>query len=228
MGRTRKNPRCESRVFLSGETPVASAGSGAAHVGAVFGADADDFAFLDEERNADHEAGLEGGGLLDVGGGVALHAVGALGDLEVHGGGKLDGEGLLVDEEHVHFAVGGEVVLGVADEGGGELDLLEGLGIDEREVFAVGVAELEGLLLGREHLDRVGGRETLVERLAVAQIAHLHLHERAEVARRAVHGFHDEVGLAVEFDDLAFANVVGGGHDWLRRRGFRVVEKVGE
>jgi hypothetical protein len=27
-----------------------------------------------------------------------------------------------------------------------------------------------------------------------------------------VHGLHDEVGLTVEFDDLAFADVVGGGH----------------
>ena len=52
----------------------------------------------------------------------------------------------------------------------------------------------------------------LVEGLAVAEVAHLHLHKGAQVARRAVLGFHDEMGLAVEFDDLAFADVVGCRH----------------
>ena len=52
------------------------------------------------------------------------------------------------------------------------------------------------------------------------------LNEGAQVARGAVHGFHDEVGFAVEFDYLAFADVVGGGHVDVMRRGFRVVERL--
>jgi hypothetical protein len=35
-----------------------------------------------------------------------------------------------------------------------------------------------------------------------------------------VHGLHDEVRFTVEFDDLAFADVVGGGHE---RRALRVL-----
>jgi hypothetical protein len=38
------------------------------------------------------------------------------------------------------------------------------------------------------------------------------LDEGAEVAGRAVLRLHDEVRLAVELDDLAFADVVGCGH----------------
>src|SRR5690606_23309598 len=60
--------------------------------------------------------------------------------------------------------------------------------------------------------DGVGRGEALVERLAVAKIAHLDLHEGAEVAGRAVLGFHDEVRFTIVFDDLTFADVVGCGH----------------
>ena len=73
----------------------------------------------------------------------------------------------------------------------------------------------------REHLDRVRGRESLVERLAVAQVAHLDLDKRAQVARRAVLGFHDEVRLPVMLDYLTFADVVGCGHGVLADRAVR-------
>ena len=56
-------------------------------------------------------------------------------------------------------------------------------------------------------------QQLLFERLAVAQIAHLDLDECAQVSRGAMLRFHDEVGLAVELDDLAFADVVGCGHE---------------
>ena len=64
----------------------------------------------------------------------------------------------------------------------------------------------------QEDVDVVGGVETLLKRLAVAQIAHFHLDEGAQVARRAVLRLHDEVRLAVEGDDLAFFEIVGCGH----------------
>ena len=65
----------------------------------------------------------------------------------------------------------------------------------------------------RKNLNRVRRVEALFQRLAVAQIAHFDLHERAQIARRAMLGLHDEMGLAVELDDLAFADVVGCWHD---------------
>ena len=72
-----------TRKFLGG-----AAGSGGhpgrrcGGEGAVDRADLHDFAFLDEERHLDHEAGLELGGLLHVAGRVALHSVGGFNHLE--------------------------------------------------------------------------------------------------------------------------------------------------
>jgi carbonic anhydrase len=62
--------------------------SDATKVAAVGGADLDELAGLDEERDLDDEAGFEVGGLLDVAGGVALHAIGALNDLQGNCGGQ--------------------------------------------------------------------------------------------------------------------------------------------
>ena len=54
----------------------------AAEVAAVRRADLDQFAGLDEERHLNDQTGFGRGGLLDVAGGVALDAFGAVGDLE--------------------------------------------------------------------------------------------------------------------------------------------------
>ena len=91
--------------------------------------------------------------------------------------------------------------------------------IDEREVVAVGVAELERAAVGVQHLHGLGRVEALVERAAVPEVAELGLDEGAQVARRAVLGFHHQVRLVVELDHLAFAEVVGGRHGRLRREG---------
>jgi hypothetical protein len=53
----------------------------------------------------------------------------------------------------------------------------------------------------------------LDQRLAVPEVPQLDLDEGAEVAGRAVLRIHVEVRLAVDLDDLAFADVVGCGHD---------------
>jgi hypothetical protein len=53
----------------------------------------------------------------------------------------------------------------------------------------------------------------LVESFTVAQIPHFDLHKRPQITRRAVLRLHHEMRLIVELDDLASANVVGGGHN---------------
>ena len=73
---------------------------------AVARVDLDPFALRQVLGHLDDQAGLHGGGLLDVAGSVTLDAFGALGDLEGDGGRNVDGDGDLVDEENVGFAVG--------------------------------------------------------------------------------------------------------------------------
>ena len=152
------------------------------------------------------------GGFLDVAGGVALDAFGAFHDLESNGRGQLDRQGLFIDEQDVDLAAGGEIIFGFAEDSGAQLDLFIRVRIDEGKSFAVRVAELECLLFRRQHFDGVGRGEALVERLTIAQIAHLDLDEGAQVARRTMLRLHDEVGFTVELDDLASADVVGCGH----------------
>src|SRR5258708_40145696 len=69
-------------------------------------------------------------------------------------------------------------------------------------------------------VEKIGGGETLIERVARNKIPETHLHERAQVAGRAVRKVHDPARLAVDHEDVAFANVCGfhGGGDLNRMR----------
>ena len=66
-------------------------------------------------------------------------------------------------------------------------------------------------LLGIEprFLQKIGGRKTLIEGVARHETPKTHLHERPEVAWRAVREIHDPARLAVDHEDVTFANVSG-------------------
>ena len=64
----------------------------------------------------------------------------------------------------------------------------------------------------REDIHMVGRVEALLERLAVAQVAHLHLDEGAEIARRAMLGIKHHGHVAVVVDRHALSEVVCGRH----------------
>ena len=93
----------------------ADVGSGAGHVGAFGGVDADFFAFVDERRDLDDEAGFGGGGLGDGAGGGGLDAGLGLDDGHLDDGGELDADGLAVVEGDGDEQVGREVFDGVAE-----------------------------------------------------------------------------------------------------------------
>jgi hypothetical protein len=188
-------------------------GSDAPEVAAVRRADFDDFAFLNEERHTYDQTGFELRGFLNVARGVTFDAVGAFDHLKRNRGRQFNRQRFFVDEQHVYLSAGRQVVFGLTEQFGAQLDLVERVGVDKGEGIPIGVAELETAFLGRKNLDCIGRRETLVERFAVAKITHLDLHERAKIARSAVLRLHHQMGLAVEFDDLASADIVGCGHD---------------
>lgn len=88
----------------------------AAHVSAIDGADLDQFAFLDEERDIDDLTGFEGGGLLNIVCRVATDAFGGFDHFEDDRGGKLDLGGATFNAENFNLEVFDEILLGVADE----------------------------------------------------------------------------------------------------------------
>jgi hypothetical protein len=65
----------------------------AAEVGSFAGVDANLFAFVDEGRNLDDEAGFELGRLGDAGGGCGLDAGLGLDDGQLDGAGQVDADG---------------------------------------------------------------------------------------------------------------------------------------
>ena len=67
--------------------------------------DFEDVAGFDEEGNLDGDAGLEGGGLGRVVGGVAFDAFAGLGDFEFDGAGEIDGDGVAFEEENFNWVI---------------------------------------------------------------------------------------------------------------------------
>ena len=58
-------------------------------------------------------------------------------------------------------------------------------------------------------LQKVRRGEALIEGVTGNQTAETHLHECPKVARSAVRKVHDPAGLAVDHEDVTFANVCG-------------------
>src|SRR5690606_12673537 len=96
-----------------------------------------------------------------------------------------------------------------------EREHLERLAVHEVVVRAVVVEVLEIVRLHLGPLDGVGGAEAVLEHVPAAQIPHLHLHERAQVAGRVVMEVDDPARIAVEDDDVSFANLRGGHRHWI-------------
>jgi hypothetical protein len=182
----------------------------AAHVGAFGGVDADLFAFVDEGRDLDDEAGFHLGGLGDRAGGGGLEAGFGFDDGELDEGGQLDADRVAVVVADLDLHVGGEVLDRVAEGFGLEHGLLEVNGVHEVVVVAVVVEELHVDFVDDNLLDGVGGAEALFEHGSGLEVAQLGLDEGAEVAGGAVLDFEDQVQLVFVFDDHAGTKMCGG------------------
>jgi len=105
-------------------------------------------------------------------------------------------------QRHLH-AVLQELDALVADEILVQLDLLVILGVHEHQHVALGVEELEFLLLQRHPLDGVGGAEALVQLAAVQQVLQFDLGEGAALARFDVGGLHRHPQAFLVLDHVA-------------------------
>jgi len=103
----------------------------------------------------------------------------------------------------------------VAEDLGGQLDLLVGLGVHEDQVLVLLVKELLILLFEADTLDLVGAAEPLVELGTVAQVAQLHLREGAALAGLDVIHLHRGPEAAIVLQDIAGTYLVSVdlGHD---------------
>ncbi len=71
------------------------------------------------------------------------------------------------------------------------------------------IQDLHLLRVETRFLEEVGRGKTLIERVTGNETAETHLHECPEVAGRAVREVHDAARLAVDHEDVTFANVCG-------------------
>ena len=117
--------------------------------------------------------------------------------------------GLRAPEEHVDLLVLLQELLGVADLGLRERELLEGLRIHEHQVLAVPVEVLHLVLLDVRLVHLLARAEAAVDRAAVLQVAHLGAHEGAALAGLHVLEADDRVGLAVELDLESISELSG-------------------
>lgn len=184
----------------------------AAHVGAINGADLDQFAFLDEERDIDDLAGFEGGWLLDIVRGVASNAFGGFDHFEDDRGGKLDLGRTAFDAEDFDFQIFDQILLGVADEGLVESDCLVGGWVHEMVTLMVAVAEFERLAVHIHHIDLLGRGEADIGGFAGSDVADDALNKSAEVSGRAVVDVENDGWVSVVADGHSFAEIIGGWH----------------
>jgi len=147
-----------------------------------------------------HGSRLEGGGLRDVGGGVALLARLALGDDGLDEVRQLDVEGLAPPEEHVDVEVLRQELPGLADLLRRERGLFVGLRVHEDELIAVPVEVLQLVVFDVRFLDPLAGAETAVEDTTVLEVLQLRAHEGPPLAGLHVLEVDDGEGLAIQFD----------------------------
>jgi hypothetical protein len=116
---------------------------------------------------------------------------------------------LVVDEQHVHLAAGGDEAQRVLHGGLGDRDLLEGLGVHEVRVGAVGVQELHRPRLGAHRAELLAGAEGPVDHVSVGGAAQLGAHERAALAGLDVLELEDLEDGAVDLDVVPVFELVG-------------------
>lgn len=132
---------------------------GATEVAAVLGADLDDVALLDEKRDLHGHSGFEDGGLGGVVGGVTLDPLGGLGDFEFDRIGKIDGDGISLDEKDLDELAFLDEVLGISHKSLVDADGFVGVGVHEVVGSGLGVGELELLAVGFDNVHLFTGSE---------------------------------------------------------------------
>ena len=88
-------------------------------------------------------------------------------------------------------------------------DLIVGLHVHEMEAVAVLVHVLVLAVLDEGALDLFGGLVALRQLDPVGNTAHVHLGRRGALAGMDILGSDDDSELAVDFDDIAFAERAG-------------------
>src|SRR5918994_1810134 len=169
----------------------------------------DPFAFPDEQRDLDHVAGLDRGGLHGVGLGVALHRGLGLGDRERHGGRKLDGDRRALMNRDLSVGALRNVVGGVADHARRHGQLLVALHVHEGVVVAVAIQVLHLLAFDDGQADLHAGIERALDHGAGPDVAELRAHERATLPRLDMLKLHDLEQRAVEVERHPVLQVVG-------------------
>ena len=88
-----------------------------------------------------------------------------------------------------------------------ERELLVGLLIHHVHAAMVLIQDLHLLRIETRFLEEISGGQSLIERVARDEIAEPHLHERPEVARSPVRKVHDAARLAVDHENMPFADI---------------------
>src|SRR4029077_3554134 len=207
---SRARLRAFERADISGR--LGRSGLHAAEVRRVTGVDLDLLALGDEQRHLDLVTGLQGRRLGAAGRAVADNAGLGVGDLEQHRGRELDVEHATVVGGHDRVLVLQQEVLGVADDVGRDLELVEGAGVHEDVRRAVVVEVLHGPLVDVGYVDLHVGVEGAVHGLAGLDVLQLRPDDGAALARLVVLEPDDLPELAVDVQHHAVLQVVGGGH----------------
>jgi hypothetical protein len=176
---------------------------GAAQIRHFVGVDDDPLAGGDEGRHHDAHAVLELRRLVGGGGRLALDDRVGFDDLERHLVGEPDADRpLLVQFDGDHHPVleeGGAF----ADEIARQVQLVIGGGVHEHQAVALGIEELEVLLVEANALHRLRGAEALVELGAVDQVLQFDLVEGAALAGLDRLRLHRHPETAIVLDDHA-------------------------
>lgn len=180
------------------------------------GVDFDLIPLVDEDGDLDLGAGLDGGTLGDVGGGVASSAGLGVGDFKNEVIGWIDADGSLVVEDDA----AGQPVLepfgGVTHLLGGQFGLIESVWIHEDKVVAVAIEVLHLRFSDVGGLQTVIALEGSIEDRALEQALQFALIESLPLSRLDEVAFRHDVGfpLDLDFDSLAKVAGVIDGHSF--------------
>ena len=160
-----------------------------AQVGAVIGAYLDPVGALDEKRDLDRNAGGGDDGFLRRAGGVALQALGSLGNLHFNRRRQLELNRTVLDMQDVILLVLGEKGFFVFDDLPGQDGVLKGFRMEEVVPFLILVTELEPLILGVEKLHGICRTELRRRCRSRVQVTESGLHEARLPSLGAVEHF---------------------------------------
>src|SRR5437867_10438057 len=176
------------------------------------GVDFDLVATLDEERHIDAQPRLERRRFRRAGRGVALQAEIGVGDGEHDRRGHLDADrrALVLAQDHGHPV--GEVVRRVAELIIVERDLVIRCRVHEVIVRAVLVHELHVAVIEARPLVAIVRLESLLDEVALADVAQLHAHLRAAAPELDVLELDDLIEDTVELDGHPALDLPGAYH----------------